>query len=155
MGRRSRQGDPADHNRRGKGKPTPPAPDQAAINGGTQEEVSIPPARVVGFVEGVIAQPGEHPAVQGPTLDLWWAMIPGIPVITRMPFGAWPAVRKEIDDLYEKLKEAGVEIPEDVTARASAAGIHLPGSTDVDREADAQRKMREGGDNGAKRPPAR
>ncbi len=104
-----------------------------------------PGPTLVFFPVGIMGELGEHPAVDGPVLDVHY-MLPGRGrAIARLPLAAWPAMRDNLDELYKAAEEAGQVAPlgESDRSRASKAGLHLPGGPDIDAVAEAQRKLRD------------
>lgn len=136
MGQRDRR-DPAGHKQRpGKNAPTPKAP-QNQPGGG-----NAPQSAIIAWPHGAAAQLSEHPAVEGPVLDLHFLLPLGVATI-RMPVGAWVGVQEEVAKVL-------AEIPEEVeraaaAQRAHAAGIVVAaGNADVAREAATHEQIKKG-----------
>lgn len=128
MGERARR-DPAGHQQRGKGKPTPAAPQN------TPEPGATPATRMVVWVQGVSATIDKHPEIADDILGLH-LLIPGGLLTARLPIPAgWDALVDAVETARAERSDA---------VRAAGAGIHLPAGVDIDAEAAARQALREG-----------
>lgn len=141
MGSRSRR-DPAGHQVRGKGEPTPDAEQNRE-----RQPPQAPPAVFVMVPTGYQGQLGEHPAI-GKTLDLTFVGVGDTRCVVRMQPDNWPVLAGAVADLFRE-----AELAPD-TPPATKSGIILPAGANpelVEREAKAaaareraETEMREG-----------
>lgn len=132
MGERSRR-DPAGHPKRGKGQPTPQAPQ----NGQPPAQAGPPPTQVVAWVVGVQAQVAKHPAIEGDILTVHFLAAGGAIIACKMP----------ATDGWDAVVEAVENAKADYASARSRIVVPPPGGVDLRAEAEAQRKLREGPDH--------
>lgn len=135
MGSRNRK-DPAGHQDRGKGKPTPVADQNADVE---QPQQGTPGPLIVFVPVGYTGQIAEHPRL-GKLLDLAFIGPGGAQALIRLAVDHWPELRKAVDGLFEE-EDTGIDNP-----TMTRSGIHLPGNVapeDVEREAKATAALRE------------
>lgn len=106
-------------------------------------EAEIPNGQLVTFGAGFIAKRSDHPGVADALLDLVF-VTPGLNICIRIPVAAWDSIE---DAAHQAIAAAGATGENAETEqRATAAGLHLPTSVDLSEEAEAHRKIREGGE---------